>query len=85
MRRRLLLLTVLDSLLPFIRDQNSTVQLPVFLGKSVINPVVGDEEASCLCSIVEKGGKEFAWSRGLGLEYSPVKTRSAERNLLLSL
>jgi hypothetical protein len=29
------LTVVLDSLLPFIRDQDSTVQLPVYLGKSV--------------------------------------------------
>jgi hypothetical protein len=79
MRRSLLFHLLLDSLIPFIRDQNSSVQLPVFLGKSVITPSVGDVEASCSCSLDEKGGKEFAWSRGLGLEYSPVKTRSARK------
>jgi hypothetical protein len=31
---------VLDSLIPFIRGNDTNVQLPVFLGKSVIDPVL---------------------------------------------
>jgi hypothetical protein len=49
------LTVVLDSLLPFIRDQESTVQLPVYLGKSVINPTAGEGEASCLHALLLKG------------------------------
>jgi hypothetical protein len=29
--------------------------------------------------LVGEGGKEFVWSRGLGIELSPVKTRSARK------
>jgi hypothetical protein len=69
--------TFLDSLLPFIHDQNSTVQLHVYLGKYVINPSTDDGEASSSHYLVEGAGKEFAWSRVLGIEHSLVKTRSA--------
>jgi hypothetical protein len=44
---------VLDSLLPFIRDQNSTVQLPVYLGKSVLDPATCDGEANSSCPHAE--------------------------------
>jgi len=71
--------SVLNSLIHFIRDPNSFVQLLIFLGKSVITPSVGNAEASCLCSLYDKGRKEFSWSRGLGLEYSHVKTRSTRK------
>jgi hypothetical protein len=79
------LTTVLNSLLPFIRDQESTTHLSIYLGKFVINPPAGVGEASCLCSIVEGVGKDFFWSRGLGLEHSSVKTRSAlKKSTILS-
>jgi len=29
--------------------------------------------------LVGEGGKEFAWSRGMGIELSPIKTRSASK------
>jgi hypothetical protein len=75
---------VLDSLLPFIHDPNSSVQLPVYLGNSVIDPGVKSGESSKTCSLAEGVGKEFAWSRGLGIDYSPVKMRSARKNQLVS-
>jgi hypothetical protein len=77
--------TVLDSLIPFIRDTNSTVQLLVYLGKSVIDPIAGKGEACCSRSTTVGAGKEFAWSRGLGIEHSSVKTRSTQKSQLLSL
>jgi hypothetical protein len=40
---------------------------------------MGDAEASGSRTLDDKGGKDFAWSRGLGLEYSPIKTRSAHK------
>jgi hypothetical protein len=70
---------VLDSLIPFIRDNDANVQLPIYLGKSVIDPVAGKGEASCLRSILVEARKEFAWSKGLGIEHSSVKTKSAQK------
>ena len=49
----------------------------VYLGKYVINPSTDDGEASSSRYLVEGAGKEFAWSRVLGIEHSLVKTRSA--------
>jgi hypothetical protein len=54
---------VLDSLLPFIRDPNSSVQLPVYLGNSVIRSANCVGEASLLVHMLKGQGKSFP---GLG-------------------
>jgi len=41
---------------------------------------VGEGEVNCLCSIAKGVVKNFAWSRGLGLEHSSMKTISARKN-----
>jgi hypothetical protein len=72
---------VLDSLLPFIRDHKSTVPLLVYLGNFVFDDSIGGGKPSTSVSRVEGTGKEFAWSRGLGIEHSPIKTRSSQKKL----
>jgi hypothetical protein len=70
---------VLDSLIPFIRDTNSIVKLPVYLGNIVYDSSSGGG-ASTSRTHTEGAGKEFAWSRGLGIEHSPIKTQSSRKN-----
>jgi hypothetical protein len=70
---------VLDSLVPFFRETKSPVPLPVFHGSSVYGKTKCGGEASTSNLCEEGVGKEYAWSRGLGIEYSPVKTRSAQK------
>jgi hypothetical protein len=77
------LTAVLDSLIPFIRGNESTVKLPVFLGKLEQIPETSLGDASGKSTEGGVNGKEFAWSRGLGIEHSPVKTRSARKKLPL--
>jgi hypothetical protein len=45
--------------------------------------LLGKGEASCSRSSDVKAGKEYAWSRGLGIEHSPIKTRSARKKSTL--
>jgi hypothetical protein len=75
---------ILDSLIPFIGDPNSSVQLHVYLGNSILDPAKCVGEASSSRSHAEGVGKNFAWSRGLGREYSLVKTRSAGKKSVVS-
>jgi hypothetical protein len=74
----------LDSLIPFIIDDYSSVNLPVFWGKSTLfeDPVSGEVGCSKMAS--EKAGKEYAWSRRLGVETSPIKARSSRKKSSLS-
>jgi hypothetical protein len=73
---------VLDSYLPFIHDKDSSIKLPIYLGKSSITSPQEDGGASTSLSHTVRAGKDFAWSRGLGLEISPIKTRSTEEKCI---
>jgi hypothetical protein len=70
---------VLDSLIPFIHDNNSTIQLPVYLGNTCYDDPTSGGKASTSCTRSEGTGKEYAWSRGLGIEHSPIKTQSSRK------
>jgi hypothetical protein len=59
------------------------VKLPVYLGKSVIDDVATKGEANCSWSSAIEAGKEYAWSRGLGIEHSSIKTKSARKKMTL--
>jgi hypothetical protein len=72
---------VLDSLLPFIRDNKSVVPLPVYLGNIVYDDSTCGGLDSTSGNHVEGIGKEYAWSRGFGIEHSPIKTRSYRKKL----
>ena len=73
------LTTVLDSLIPFIRGNDSTIKLSVFIGnlETVLETELGDYSGKS--TNIREARKEFAWSRGLSIEHSPVKTRSARK------
>jgi hypothetical protein len=77
---RIGLSTVLDSLIPFLRDNKEATKLPIFLGKRALDPV-GASEATSSKTKPTKEGKDFSWSRGIGLELSPLKTRSGRKKL----
>jgi hypothetical protein len=70
---------VLDSLIPYLRDHSSTIPLPVYLGKSLYKKFATRWCNQHLSTCCFGHRKEYAWSRGLGIEYSPIKTRSARK------
>jgi hypothetical protein len=70
---------VLDSLIPYLRDTSDPIPLPTFLGNRMVTPsgTLGElDEAS---NTELEPVKAYAWSRGLGIEYSPIKTRSTRK------
>jgi len=70
------LIIVLDSSIPFIRDNNAPLKLPTYLGKAIHDPAV-QSEATSSKTLPAREGKEFTWYRGIGLELSPIKTQSS--------
>ena len=72
---------VLDSLIPYLRDPSVTVPLPVFLGNSVYKNMSLDGEAIISRQDGVGNRKEFSWSRGLGIGYSPIKPKVLERSV----
>jgi hypothetical protein len=70
---------VLDSLVPNYRETRSPTPLPIYQGRSVIERKGHVGEASLVEFRGEGSGKEYTWSRGLGIEFSLVKTRSARK------
>jgi len=73
------LLEFFDSLIPTGRGINTSVSLPLFLGKAVLNEALDGECASSLKNTNISKDEEFVWSRGLGIEVSPIKTRSSRK------
>jgi hypothetical protein len=71
---------VLDSLIPYIRDTNNNLLLPTYLGKAIIEPSLVTGTSTPL-KHPKREGKEFSWSRGIGIEHSPIKTRSLRKKL----
>jgi len=67
---------VLDSLVPDYRETQSPTPLPVYQGRTVIGKKGIGGEASSSEQREKGSGKEYAWSRGLGIEFSLVKTMS---------
>jgi hypothetical protein len=70
---------ILDSLIPFIRDSSAVIKLPSNLGKLLHSNA--DLEATTSKHLPGVQGKEFSWSRGIGVEHSPIKTRSSQKKL----
>jgi hypothetical protein len=58
--------TILDSLIPFIRDNKEAIKLPIFLGKRALD-IAGSSEDTSLKTKSAREGKDIAWSRGIGL------------------
>jgi hypothetical protein len=70
---------MLSDLVPSYREVTSPVPIPTFLGKVVVVSGGPSDVATVSGSSEVSSGKDLAWSRGLGLELSPVKTRSARK------
>jgi hypothetical protein len=51
--------------------------LPVFRGNELINPA--REEGTSSSRPTDSAQKTFAWSRGIGVELSPLQTRSSRK------
>jgi len=73
---------VLDSLIQFIQENNTSIKLPIYSGKAVICSAKGLEANSSELHN-EGSGKEYAWSRGLGIEHSPIKTQITQKKLVV--
>jgi hypothetical protein len=62
------------------------VPIPTYLGKSPIINDSRDLPSTSHCDFSsDSARKDFSWSRGLGLETSPIKTRSARRKSCTSV
>jgi len=71
---------ILDSLIPLSHVTAAATPLPTYLGKNIIDPS-GFSEATSSKATTSTTGKNFAWSRGLAQELSPIKTRSSQNKL----
>jgi len=68
---------VLNSLVTSFKDSGSPIHLLTYIGRSV---VAREGPSGCPNFDIQSGegsGKDFTWSKGLGIELSPLKTRSA--------
>jgi hypothetical protein len=70
----------LTSSIPPSVDFHLSVPLPTYLGKSTINDLQDIPSTSCHDPSTDPIKKDFSWSRSLGLETSPIKTRNFEGN-----
>jgi hypothetical protein len=68
-------------MIPFLRDNNTPAQLPTFFGNVVIDPSSFSGDLSTETLPQTESTKEYSWSRGLGIEYSLIKTRSSRKKL----
>jgi hypothetical protein len=62
-----------------IREVDSPVHLPIFSNRAEVADGVQGTSGSDLPISETTKDKSYAWSRGLGLELSPIKTRSARK------
>jgi hypothetical protein len=76
--------SVIDTLIPSLRETTSPIPLQTFWGTKVfVNS--GCDIRREPNSEGEDQGRKLAWSRGLGSEVSPIKTRSARKKQELCL
>jgi hypothetical protein len=75
----------LESLVPLLREVDTTVSLSTYQGKNILTlPGSADlvDQSEYHCGGV---GPSYAWSKGLGFETSPIKMRSARKKAILSV
>jgi len=68
---------MITSLVPPFREYSSPIPLLTFLGKGFFNVSKLNGAIGVSSNCGETAVKSLAWSRGLRLEVSPIKTRSA--------
>jgi hypothetical protein len=71
---------VLESLFPTIREVQVPINLPIYKGRSIYHRPNPDGEVGSSGSLVGEIVKYYSWSKGLGLETSPINTRSERKN-----
>jgi hypothetical protein len=64
------------------RDKDSSINLPIFWGSLLLLCHRRRGGLVLLISHTGREGKDFTWSRGLGSEISPIKTRSARKKIV---
>ena len=70
---------MLIALVPSYREVASPIMIPTFLGKEVVVTAGPNDVSRASGSIGVSNGKDLACLWGLGLELSPIKTRSARK------
>jgi hypothetical protein len=68
-------------LIPYIRDNHEPTQLPAYFGNAVIDPASFTGELCTEKSTQNESTKDFSWSRGLGVDFSPIKMRSSRKKM----
>jgi hypothetical protein len=63
---------ILDSLIPYLRDNSDPTPLPTFFGNRVVDPASLKGDLGEVSLPEAEPTKEYAWSHGLEIEYSPV-------------
>jgi hypothetical protein len=72
---------ILDSLIPYLRDNSDPTPLPNFFGNRVMDPTSFKGDLGEVSLLEAQPTKAYAWSHGLRIEYSLVKMRSSGKNL----
>jgi hypothetical protein len=72
---------VITSLVLTYRKATSPIPLPRYLGLESIQREVECGAVVVTTSLGEGSGKDLTWMWGLGLEVSPIKTRSDQKKL----
>lgn len=78
------LVEALDHLAPPRCKEGGLIPLDTFLGNSIIPPSYSSELSRVLEAGPGGSSTSYSWSRGLGFETSPIKTRSERKKANLS-
>jgi hypothetical protein len=70
---------VLETLVPTYRGALSPIQLPISLGRKVYHRSTSEGGFELSGSKGVNLGKDYTWSKGLGVDISPIKTRSVRK------
>jgi hypothetical protein len=70
---------MLTSLVPSYREATSPIPISTYLGKEVTHRVESSGALGVSTCEGEDSRKDYAWLRGLGYEFSSIKTRSARK------
>jgi hypothetical protein len=74
--------TVMNSLVPLSRESFSPIPLPTYIGNTYLAPPSSPGATTSSLTNPTDPPLNYTWSRGLGSDFSPVKTRSTRKKLL---
>jgi len=75
---------VIDALLPSLRDSDNPIPIPIYQGWDLLQILPSFVPECSSSGKGEQKEKSLAWSRGLGFELSPIKTRSVHKKAIQS-